>query len=55
MAAVQSWLMVRGLYGGPHHLGRPSLVNYTAVGNAGQQAEMMSAQLLHEVMNVFNF
>jgi hypothetical protein len=55
MAAVQSWLMVRGLHGGPHHSGRPSLVNYTAVGNAGQQAEMMSAQLLHEVMNVFNF
>jgi hypothetical protein len=53
--ALQSWLLVHGLHGGPHQSGRPFLVNYRAVGTAGQQAQLMSAQVLHEVMNVLNY
>jgi hypothetical protein len=56
MAAVQSWLLVRGLHGGPHRMGSsPRPVNYRATGNAGQQAQLMGAQVLQEITNLFNF
>jgi len=54
-AAVQSWLLVRGLHSGPHRKGLGPPVRYKAIGEAGQQAQLLSAQMLQEVMNVFNF
>jgi hypothetical protein len=54
-AAVQAWLLVRGLHGGPHQTGSAPPVNYRATGNARQQAQLMGVQLLQEITNLFNF
>jgi hypothetical protein len=54
-AAVQSWLLVRGLNGGPHRQSLGPSVRYKATGEAGQQAQLLSAQILQELINVFNF
>jgi hypothetical protein len=54
-AAVQTWLLVRGLNGGPHRQGPGPSVRYKAAGEAGQQAQLLSAQILQELINVLNF
>ncbi len=54
-AAVQAWLLVRGLHGGPHQKGQPVPVKYRAMGDAGEQAQLMGAQVLQEMINLFKF
>ncbi|WP_342644666.1 hypothetical protein [Mucilaginibacter sp. CSA2-8R] len=52
-AAVQAWLLVRGLHGGPHQLGHPSAIKYRGLGNAGEQAQLISAQVLQQMIDLF--
>jgi hypothetical protein len=54
-AAVQAWLLVRGLHGGPHRLGQTIPVEYRARGDAGEQVQLMGAQVLHQITHLFNF
>ncbi len=53
--AVQSWLMLKGLHGGPLRQDSAISITYKTAAEAGQHEQQLSAQVMQQVMHILNF
>ncbi len=53
--AVQSWLLLRGLHGGPLRQDSPISITYKTAAEAGQHEQQLSVQVMQQVMHILNF